>query len=77
MFFPDEIPPETKEKIIEECNKAEKWLRDKRQHQDALPKCADPVFWSRDIDSRTRELNFSVHLMQLVLSNSGYHGAIA
>ncbi|MCI23580.1 heat shock 70 kDa protein 16-like, partial [Trifolium medium] len=53
----DEIPPENKEKIIEECNKAEKWLRDKRQHQDALPKCADPVFWSRDIDSRTRELN--------------------
>ncbi|GAU40050.1 hypothetical protein TSUD_258430, partial [Trifolium subterraneum] len=57
----DSLSPESKEQIINECNKAEKWLRDKRQHQDALPKCADPVIWSRDIDSRTKELNTACH----------------
>ena len=43
--------------IINECNKAEQWLREKMQQQDTLPKSSDPVFWSSDIKSKTEELN--------------------
>ncbi|RHN57770.1 putative Heat shock protein 70 family [Medicago truncatula] len=51
------LPQENKELIIDECNKAEQWLRQKTQQQDALPRSSDPVFWSRDINSKTQDLN--------------------
>ncbi|KAL9355743.1 hypothetical protein Peur_053713 [Populus x canadensis] len=35
--------------VIDECNKAEKWLQEKTQQQDSLPKNVDPVLWSCDI----------------------------
>ncbi|KAL5101321.1 hypothetical protein RYX36_005648 [Vicia faba] len=53
----DSLPPQSKELIINECNKAEQWLREKMQQQDALPKSSDPVFWSSDINNMTQELN--------------------
>lgn len=42
--------------IINQCNKAEKWLREKMQQQDTLPKSSDPVFWSSEIESKTENL---------------------
>ncbi|CAL5190675.1 unnamed protein product [Lathyrus oleraceus] len=53
----DSLPPQSKELIIIECNKAEQWLREKMQQQDALPKSSDPVFWSTDIENKTQDLN--------------------
>ncbi|KAL9392744.1 hypothetical protein Peur_016664 [Populus x canadensis] len=35
--------------VIDECNKAEKWLQEKTQQQDSLPKIVDPVLWSCEI----------------------------
>lgn len=35
--------------VIDECNKAEKWLQEKTQQQDSLPKNVDPVLWSCEI----------------------------
>uniref|UniRef100_A0A6N2KX31 Uncharacterized protein n=1 Tax=Salix viminalis TaxID=40686 RepID=A0A6N2KX31_SALVM len=35
--------------VIDECNKAEKWLQEKIQQQDSLPKNVDPVLWSSEI----------------------------
>lgn len=35
--------------VIDECNKAEKWLQEKTQQQDLLPKNVDPVLWSCEI----------------------------
>ncbi|KAL6494194.1 hypothetical protein OROGR_030994 [Orobanche gracilis] len=54
----DSLPPESKELIINQCNKAEKWLREKMQQQDVVPKSSDPVVWSRDIESKAEELKF-------------------
>lgn len=42
--------------IVDECNKAEQWLREKTQQQDSLPKNTDPVLWSSDIKSRAEDL---------------------
>lgn len=53
----DSLPTEDKGLITDECNKAEQWLRERTQQQDSLPKNADPVLWSRDIKSRTEDLN--------------------
>lgn len=43
--------------IINECSKAELWLRDRTQQQDSLPKNVDPVLWSSEIKKRTEALN--------------------
>lgn len=43
--------------IVNECEKAEQWLREKTQQQDFLPRNVDPVLWSSDIRSKTDELN--------------------
>ncbi|KAG2682252.1 hypothetical protein I3760_11G183200 [Carya illinoinensis] len=53
----DSIPPKDQEAIINECNKAEKWLTEKSQQQDAMPKNMDPVLWSSDIQSRKEDLD--------------------
>lgn len=42
--------------IINECNKAEQWLREKLQQQDSLPKDNDPIIWSSDIKSKAADL---------------------
>ncbi|WRX28889.1 Heat shock protein 70 family - like 10 [Theobroma cacao] len=51
------LPNEDRELIINECNKAEEWLREKTQQQDSLPKNIDPLLWSSAIKSRTEDLN--------------------
>lgn len=43
--------------VINECNKAELWLREKSQQQDSLPKNADPVLWSHEIKKKTEALD--------------------
>lgn len=43
--------------VINECNKAEQWLREMRQQQDLYPKNSDPVLISIDIKNKTEELN--------------------
>ncbi|KAG5120670.1 hypothetical protein JHK84_039010 [Glycine max] len=53
----DSLPPQDKEQIINECNKAEQWLREMRQQQDLYPKNFDPVLLSSDIKSKTEDLN--------------------
>ncbi|CAK7338490.1 unnamed protein product [Dovyalis caffra] len=53
----DSLQTGDRELITNECNKAEQWLRERTQQQDSLPKNTDPVLWSRDIKSRTEDLN--------------------
>ncbi|XP_007020850.2 PREDICTED: heat shock 70 kDa protein 16 [Theobroma cacao] len=58
------LPNEDRELIINECNKAEEWLREKTQQQDSLPKNIDPPLWSSEIKSRTEDLNMKCkHIM--------------
>lgn len=44
-------------KVIEACNKAEQWLREKSQQQDSLPKNTDPVLWSGEIKKKADALD--------------------
>ncbi|KAL0000831.1 hypothetical protein SO802_014612 [Lithocarpus litseifolius] len=55
----DSIPPEDREMIVNECNKAEQWLREKSQLQDSMPKNTDPVLWSADIKRRKEDLDMT------------------
>ncbi|KAL0908984.1 hypothetical protein M5K25_023501 [Dendrobium thyrsiflorum] len=43
------LPTYERDAIINECNKAEQWLREKSQLQDGLTKNADPLLWSHEI----------------------------
>uniref|UniRef100_A0A1D1ZIY1 Heat shock protein 16 n=1 Tax=Anthurium amnicola TaxID=1678845 RepID=A0A1D1ZIY1_9ARAE len=45
--------------VIEECNKAEQWLREKTQLQESLPRNTDPILWSNDIKNQTESLQMS------------------
>lgn len=59
------LPTEDRELIINECNKAEQWLRERTQQQDSLPKNTNPVLWSKEIKSRTDDLNkFCKHILE-------------
>ncbi|GFP97031.1 heat shock 70 kDa protein 16 [Phtheirospermum japonicum] len=51
------LPPNERDAVIGECNKAEEWLREKSQLQDSLPKNADPVLWSSEITSKSQALD--------------------
>ncbi|PKI55853.1 hypothetical protein CRG98_023734 [Punica granatum] len=51
------LPPEHRDLIINECDRAEQWLRERSQQQDSLPKNMDPVLWSSDIKSVAEDLN--------------------
>ncbi|KAJ8763650.1 hypothetical protein K2173_003122 [Erythroxylum novogranatense] len=59
----DSLQPQDKESILDECNKAEQWLREKTQQQESLPKNTDPVLWSRDIRNKTEDLNSAYKLI--------------
>ncbi|XP_077243612.1 heat shock 70 kDa protein 16-like isoform X2 [Tasmannia lanceolata] len=48
-----------KDAVINECNKAEQWLREKTQQQDLLPKNSDPILWSSEIRRTTEALDTS------------------
>lgn len=59
------LPPLERDMIIDECNKAEKWLRERTQQQDSLPKNADPVLWSSEIKQKTEALDaMCKHIMR-------------
>ncbi|KAK4347011.1 hypothetical protein RND71_033350 [Anisodus tanguticus] len=47
------LPASEKETVINECHKAEQWLREKSHQQEALPRNADPVLWSSEIKRKT------------------------
>ncbi|CAN1318786.1 Heat shock 70 kDa protein 16 [Linum perenne] len=53
----ESLPYEDRELIMDECNKAEHWVRTGMQQQESMPKDIDPVLWSRDIKKRTEDLN--------------------
>eukprot|EP00742_Colponemidia_sp_Colp-10_P000945 GILJ01001025.1.p1 GENE.GILJ01001025.1~~GILJ01001025.1.p1 ORF type:complete len:808 (+),score=168.15 GILJ01001025.1:71-2494(+) len=46
-----------KNKVIEECKKASRWLYDKLSAQDAVPKTSNPVVTSSEIKQKRDELN--------------------
>lgn len=48
-----------KDVVLKECLKAEQWLREKTQQQDALPKNTEPVLWSSDIRRRAEALDMT------------------
>ncbi|XP_043691921.1 heat shock 70 kDa protein 16 isoform X2 [Telopea speciosissima] len=50
------LPPNERDAVINECNKAEQWLRDKNHQQDLLPKNIDPILWSNEIEKVTEAL---------------------
>ncbi|KAL6584690.1 hypothetical protein OROMI_003979 [Orobanche minor] len=46
-----------KQKVLNECLEAEAWLREKKQHQDTLPKYATPVLLSADVRKKAEALD--------------------
>ncbi|KAI4308013.1 hypothetical protein L6164_031132 [Bauhinia variegata] len=64
----ESLCPQDKELIINECNKAEQWLREKMQQQGSLPKNIDPILWSSDIKSKAEDLNLTC---QRILASEG------
>ncbi|KAI5073778.1 hypothetical protein GOP47_0011791 [Adiantum capillus-veneris] len=53
----DHIDAADKEKVIMECNKAEDWLREKKQQQDHLPRSANPVLLCAEVKKKTETLD--------------------
>ncbi|GER32746.1 heat shock protein 70 [Striga asiatica] len=53
----DHIDLAEKQKVLNECVEAEAWLREKRQHQDTLPKHATPILLSADIRKKAEALD--------------------
>lgn len=53
----DHIDVAEKQKVIAECNKAEEWIRDKRQQQEQLPRTANPVLLAADVRKKTEVLD--------------------
>ncbi|KAJ4982362.1 hypothetical protein NE237_033199 [Protea cynaroides] len=60
------LPPNERDAVINECNKAEQWLRDKTQQQDLLPKNADPILWASEIEKVTKALDTTCFVLQVV-----------
>uniref|UniRef100_A0A5B6ZSD4 Putative heat shock protein 16 n=1 Tax=Davidia involucrata TaxID=16924 RepID=A0A5B6ZSD4_DAVIN len=59
------LPASERDAVINECNKAEQWLRDKTQQQDSLPKNVDPILWSSEIKRKSEALNaMCKHIMR-------------
>lgn len=53
------IDSEEKDAVLKECLKAEQWLRERTQQQDALPKNTEPLLWSSDIRRRAETLEMT------------------
>eukprot|EP00245_Coleochaete_scutata_P016998 TRINITY_DN812_c0_g1_i1.p1 TRINITY_DN812_c0_g1~~TRINITY_DN812_c0_g1_i1.p1 ORF type:complete len:845 (+),score=229.45 TRINITY_DN812_c0_g1_i1:156-2690(+) len=53
----EHIDSADKEKVVEECGKAESWLKDKQQQQSLLPKSANPVLLSAEVRKKTETLD--------------------
>ncbi|KAL8458191.1 hypothetical protein ACS0TY_035909 [Phlomoides rotata] len=53
----DHIDLAEKQKVMNECVEAEAWLREKKQHQDSLPKHAHPVLLSADVRKKVEALD--------------------
>ncbi|MCO5614617.1 hypothetical protein L7F22_068901 [Adiantum nelumboides] len=53
----DHIDAADKEKVIMECNKAEDWLREKKQQQDHLPRSANPVLLCTEVKKKTETVD--------------------
>lgn len=54
--------------VIDECNKAEKWLQEKTQQQDSLPKNVDPVLWSCEIKRKAEGFDaYCSHILRLAI----------
>uniref|UniRef100_A0A7N0UWN3 Uncharacterized protein n=1 Tax=Kalanchoe fedtschenkoi TaxID=63787 RepID=A0A7N0UWN3_KALFE len=53
----DHIDLAEKQKVLNECVEAEAWLREKKQHQDALPKYATPILLSADVRKKAEALD--------------------
>jgi heat shock protein 4 len=53
----DSLTSYERDAVLNECGKAEQWLRDRSQQQEALPRNVDPVLWSHEIVKKTEELD--------------------
>eukprot|EP00271_Cylindrocystis_brebissonii_P009668 TRINITY_DN2471_c0_g1_i1.p1 TRINITY_DN2471_c0_g1~~TRINITY_DN2471_c0_g1_i1.p1 ORF type:complete len:840 (+),score=205.94 TRINITY_DN2471_c0_g1_i1:111-2630(+) len=53
----DHIDPAEKAKVVDECTKAEAWLREKQAQQSVLPKMANAVLLSADIKKKAETLD--------------------
>ncbi|KAK4751600.1 hypothetical protein SAY87_005082 [Trapa incisa] len=53
----DSLPAQYRHLIINECDQAEQWLRERSREQDSLPKNTNPVLWSSDIRSVAEDLD--------------------
>jgi len=53
----DHIDLAEKQKVLNECVEAEAWLREKKQHQDSLPKYATPALLSADVRRKAEALD--------------------
>ncbi|XP_054781449.1 heat shock 70 kDa protein 15-like [Prosopis cineraria] len=53
----DHIDISEKQKVLNECVEAEAWLREKKQHQDSLPKHATPVLLSAEVRKKAEAVN--------------------
>ncbi|KAF6168062.1 hypothetical protein GIB67_011447 [Kingdonia uniflora] len=53
----ESVSTSERDAIINECTKAEQWLREISQQQDSLPKNTDPILWSSEIKKKTEALD--------------------
>ncbi|KAL2234747.1 heat shock 70 kDa protein 14 [Sesamum indicum] len=53
----DHIDMAEKQKVLNECVEAEAWLREKKQHQDSLPKHETPVLLSADVRKKAEAVD--------------------
>ncbi|XP_063944396.1 heat shock 70 kDa protein 16 isoform X2 [Daucus carota subsp. sativus] len=51
------LSSDQKEAVLIECDKAQQWLLEKIQQQECMPKNADPVLWSSEINKKAETLD--------------------
>lgn len=69
----DSLTPTEKDVVYSECSKAERWLREKTQLQDSMPKNADPILCSSEINRKAEVLErMCKHVMKNKGSSSNY-----
>ncbi|KAJ8773477.1 hypothetical protein K2173_004307 [Erythroxylum novogranatense] len=61
----DHIELAEKQKVMNECVEAEAWLREKKHHQDSLPKYASPALLSADVRKKAEALDRFCRLIMM------------
>ncbi|XP_010533816.1 PREDICTED: heat shock 70 kDa protein 16 [Tarenaya hassleriana] len=69
----ESLPPAKKHAVLDECDKAERWLHERTKQQENLPKDTDPSLQSSEIKRKTDALNATCKYIARSNKSSDHH----